>query len=249
MTRLFFCLLIFISCATSAQIVNTESQRMQSDSIGWMGTMATSFSFIKNVQEVTSLDALVHVQYKTKKDLWLFLVNYDFLKGNGQELTNNVFYHLRYNHKIRDWLRWELFTQLQKNAITGIDLRLLAGTGPRIRLTESKRLKLYAGTAAMYEYEKEQTDPFLYHRHIRSSNYLSLSYVPNPVIEFINTGFYQPLFKKPADYRFLDELRIDVKAGRHFSIVTTMDYLYDSFPAAHTPHANYGITNGLDYAF
>lgn len=45
----------------------------------------------------------------------------------------------------------EVFTQLQQNNVTGIDLRLLAGTGPRFKLSETKTIALFAGTAAMYE--------------------------------------------------------------------------------------------------
>src|SRR5206468_3722624 len=133
--------------------------RMQSDTTGWMGTIGTSFSYAKNVQEVLDVSLLAHVQYKTRKDLWLFLANYDYLKGNAETLSNNVFFHLRYNHKLTPALRWELFTQLQKNAVTGIDARWLLGTGPRLKIAESEKLKMYVGVDAMYEYEREHSIP------------------------------------------------------------------------------------------
>ncbi len=117
-------------------------------------------------------------------------------------MNNNLFYHLRYNYKINKWLRWEAFTQLQQNNLRGIKLRWLRGTGPRFNLAGSKKLSLYRGTAAMFEYEKEQTDPVIYHRDFRSSNYVSLTYKPSEYAEFIETVFYQPLFSNLDDYMF-----------------------------------------------
>ncbi|MDQ6762337.1 MAG: DUF481 domain-containing protein [Bacteroidota bacterium] len=232
-----------------AQIVNVESQRIQSDTTGWFGNAGTNFLFEKNAVKVININAVAHVEYKTAKSLYLFLVNYNLLEGNGQTLNNNLFYHLRYNYKINKWLRWEAFTQLQKNNVTGIKLRWLAGTGPRFKLANSKKNSLYAGTSAMYEYEKEQTDPAIYHRDLRSSNYVSLSYKPSENAELIGTVFYQPLFHNLNDCRVLNEIRIKLQFAKHFSSTTGWDYLYDSKPAANTPSLNYSISNGIEFSF
>ncbi len=247
MSRLCLCLLLFLSLSTSAQIVNTESQRMQSDS-GWMGNMGTSFSLTRNTQQVLNIDALAHVQHQTAKDLWLFLVNYELLKTDSETLASSMLMHLRYNHKVTKRMKWEGFVQLQKDSVIGIDFRLLIGTGPRFSLRETNQFKLYAGTSAMYEYEKE-TDHSTRHRNIRSSNYVSLSYVPNKILEIDNAIFYQPLYHSPKDFRLLNELHVDIKTSKHFSITTNIYYLYDAYPAYKVPHSNYDISNGLNYSF
>lgn len=241
--------IIMLPFFISAQIVNIESQRIESDTTGWLGSFGSNFLFEKNAIEVLNINLAAHIQYKTKKSLYLFLGNYNLLKGSGQTLSDNIFYHLRYNYKINKWLRWEVFTQLQQNNVTGIDLRLLTGTGPRFKLSGTKTIAIYTGTAAMYEYEKEQTVPLVYHRNVRSSSYISLTYKPVANAEIIGTVFYQPLYANPGDYRVLNEISAKFKIVKHFSFTAGWHYLYDSKPAASTPDLNYSISNGIEYDF
>jgi hypothetical protein len=180
--------------------------------------------------------------------LYLLLTNYNLLKSNNQSLSNNVFFHLRYNHKLGEVVRWEAFTQWQQNKITNIDVRALLGTGPRFKLNDSKRIKLYAGVLAMYEYERD-INPIKVYKDIRSDNYVSITYKPTLSIDVTSTTFYQPLFKDISDYRILNQFVLNIKATKHFSIVTSWDYLFDSYPAAGTPKVNYTINNGFTYSF
>jgi len=241
--------LIALPVFLSAQIVNIETQRYQTDTTGWAGNFGTSFSLQKNTVEVVGVDVNAHVQYKTKKSLYLFLADYNFLKASGQTFADNLFGHFRYNYKVNKWLRWEAFTQIQKNNVTGIDLRFLLGTGPRFKLVGKKKLALYTATAAMYEYEKEQTTPPIYLHNIRSTSYISCTYKPSDKAEFISTIFYQPLYSNFNDYRILNETSIDISVAKHFSFVTTWSYLYDSRPVPLTPKLNYSISNGIQFKF
>ena len=70
---------------------------------------------------------------KTVKALYLFLANYNLLKGNGHTLNDNTFYHVRYNYKLSRSLHWEAFTQLQQNDITGIKFRRLQVQAPVLK--------------------------------------------------------------------------------------------------------------------
>ena len=112
------CLILFflssLSFIAKAQIVNIERARMQSDTTGWMGNAGASLALTRNVQQVFTTDLDVHLQYKSKKSLYLLLGNYGFLKAAGTKLIDNTFFHLRYNYKINRTLRWEAFTQLQQ---------------------------------------------------------------------------------------------------------------------------------------
>lgn len=249
--RYIICSLLFavIHKISVAQIINTENQRIQSDTTGWFGTVGTSFLFEKNAVQIININASAHLEYKTKKSLYLFLVNFALLKGSGETFNNNLFYHLRYNYKINKWLRWELFTQLQQNSVTGIQLRLIGGTGPRFKLADSKHISLYTATAVMYEREKEKTIPPIIHRDLRSSSYVTLTYKPSKAAEIIATFFYQPLFSDLSDYRILNEISVKFKVIEHLSFMTSWYYLYDTRPAASTPKLNYSISNGIEYDF
>jgi hypothetical protein len=242
-------LALFLSFYTSAQIiVNVENSRIQSDTTGWKGDAATSFSYTKNVQEILNINASLHLQYKTQKDLYLLLGSYSLLVGNGRQLSNNMFYHVRYNRKLGKVVRWEAFTQLQQNRITNIDLRLLFGTGPRFKCYESNRFKLYAAALAMYEHEKDR-NPYLVLNDIRSDNYISFTFKPNDIFDVTSTTFYQPLFRDFKDFRILNQLTFSIKATKHFSISTNWDYAYDALPPAGIPNINFTITNGFHYVF
>lgn len=242
-------LLISLSQAGYAQIVNIESSRMQSDSLGWKGRAGASLSFIKNVQEILLVDLDVHLQYKTKKDLWLILADYGFLKGGGAKFVSNSFAHLRYNRKLNSVVRWEAFGQAQSNFITRIDSRFLIGTGPRFKICSTHAFRLYAATVAMFEHEKELSEPKKIHNDLRSSSYVSLTIVPNDIVEIITTTFYQPLFTKPGDFRLLNQAVVTARTGRHFKLLMKWNFLHDRQPAIDAPKTTYDFSMGAEYEF
>ena len=120
-------LLVTAGMPAGAQIVNVESRRIQTDTTGWAGSFGGNINLSKNVEQVFSASAFAHLQYKNSRNLYLFLGDYSFLKGAQKKYTDNTFFHLRYNHKFSDLVRWEVFTQLQTNKITKIDNRSSRG--------------------------------------------------------------------------------------------------------------------------
>jgi Protein of unknown function, DUF481 len=246
---LFVLSLWLISDTSFSQIVNVESQRIQSDTLGWFGNVGSSFSLTRNVQQVIDLTATAHTEYKGSKGLWLFLVNYSLLKTDTLQFNNNAFAHLRYNRNINRWLVWEAFTQWQENVVQGIGTRALVATGPRFTLSHTKMLRLFAGTAVLYEYEKDVSGPPFLHNDIRNDTYLSATYRPTSTVTVITTVYYQPLFTRIADFRILHDLSIKVEITKRFSLLTSWDYSYDAFPAYGIPRITYTLSNGLSYAF
>lgn len=232
-----------------SQIVNVESQRLKSDTTGWLGSVGATFQLEKSAVQLININAEAHLEYKARKSIYLFLVNYNLLKGEEQTFQNNLFYHLRYNYKVDKVLRWELFTQLQQNNVAGIQARFLLGTGPRFKVSGTDKFALYAATAAMYEHEKEVSKPVIVHNDIRNSSYVSLTWRPAENYEIVNTIFYQPLFKDFSDYRILHELSLELKFTKNFSFIAKWNYLLDSEPAADIPRQIYLIKNGLKYKF
>src|SRR5688572_17746670 len=157
--------LAVISIFARGQIVNIESARMQSDTVGWMGGAGAAVSLNQDIDRVFGTNVSAHLQYKTSNDqgLWLILGDYGFLKVDDKKYISNGFGHLRYNKKVNAWLRWEVFTQIQNNDITQIDSRFLFGTGPRFKIAKNNILRLYAASLVMYEQEKEKTEPVVRH--------------------------------------------------------------------------------------
>ncbi|MFN8290455.1 MAG: DUF481 domain-containing protein [Chitinophagaceae bacterium] len=243
----FACTCLLINGKT--QIVNVESARMQSDTVGWMGSFGAAFSMSKNTVNIFGANADVHVQYKTSNDqgLWLILGNLNFLKAGNSRFFSDGLFHLRYNRKVNEWLRWEFFGQFQNNDVTQIDSRILLGTGPRFKLVKLKTFKLYAATLLMYENEKEATSPKVTHSDLRSSSYLSFTWLPRDYLEMISTTYFQPLVNKLSDYRFMNQLSFKVKATPHFSLSVKWNYLHDRFPAGTAPRTTYNFATGFTY--
>lgn len=227
------------------QIVNMESQRYHTDTTGWAGSVGGSFALTNYGQKVFDVDANAHVQYKSKRSLYLFLGGYGFLKGDKQSFVDYGFMHLRYNYKLSKVLRLEAFTQLQQNTITKIKFRYLVGAGPRFKLLETAKTKLYLGTLPMYEVEKETGAA----RNItgwRCSNYLSFTFVPNKQTEFVTTTYYQPVMFDAGDYRLLNQSMLKIKAAKKIAVVIRYNYQYDASPAAGVTSETYTFGTGVD---
>ena len=232
-----------------AQVVNIESARMHSDTTGWMGGVNVTVNLSRSVSTVFGLNADAHLQYKSldEKNVYLLFANYGYLRGGGVKYIANRFVHVRYNRKINRWLRAEIFTQAQSNLVTQIEARYLAGVGPRFKIVKTGKFVLYAASLVMYEYERDATQPVVYHRDVRNSSYVSFDFSPRDNIEFVSTTYFQPLFGKWKDYRILNELNVLVKASRHFAVSLKWDYLYDQYPAGTAPRTNYTISGGLQF--
>jgi hypothetical protein len=248
-SSLFIIFVFLVAPPLHAQIVNIESSRMQSDTVGWLGNIGAGFRLTDNSQRITQINLRSHIQYKTKKDIWLIIANYGLLKAGGSKFEKYRFGHLRYNHKLNSWLRWEAFEQAQDNFVTNIAARYLFGTGPRFKIADTKSFHLYAASLFMYEYEEERTSPRVFHNDIRNSSYISFTIKLSQVMELISTTFYQPLPKKMSDFRILNETSMRIKTGKHFGFSIDWNYLHDRFPAGNSPKTTYDLSMGAQYDF
>jgi hypothetical protein len=222
---------------------------MQSDTTGLMGSVGAGYSLNKTVHQISNIELESHLQYKTKKNLWLLLGSYGFQKGGTENFVNNSFVHFRFNTKLNAVIRWEAFTQLQNNLVTQIDSRFLLGTGPRFKICSTKVFRLYAAVLFMYERERESTKPVVMHNDIRNSSYISFTIIPEKGIEIISTTYYQPLVKKISDYRVLNQFVFKVRPKKHFSLSMRWNYLHDRFPAGRAPSTTYSFASGIGYEF
>lgn len=242
-------LLLFGPSFTAAQVVNIESQRIQTDTVGWAGSLLGEFTVAKDVEQVFSANLGAHVQYKTPKNLYFLLGDYAFLRGSDKNYIDNTFFHFRYNHTFTPALQGEAFTQLQNNKITKIDTRFLAGLGPRIKFKTVDKWNLFLGILAMYEYEKELTVEPRIHRDFRNSSYFSFSFQPNAVLKLSSTTFYQPLLRNPKDFRILNQEDLSLAITQQLSVVLAWSYVFDRYPVEGVPESNFSFKTGFKYTF
>ena len=242
-------LVLFTSITMQAQIINTESLRMVTDTTGWTGSVGLNVGFSKNVKELFKIKNHIHVQYKTPKHLVLLMNNISFEQADGADFVNKGVQHLRYNYKVKPRLNWEAFAQNQYNAISKIEFRRLFGTGPRFKLSTHEKYKMYLGVLVMYEYEKTTEEIPVFHKDWRNSNYFSFSFFFTKKAKLISTTYYQPMFSDFSDYRVAHQSALILNIYKNLSFKTAFNYTYDVLPVAGIPNTDYGLTNGLVYKF
>ena len=244
----FVILFLLITTLAHTQILNIEERRLITDTTGWSGTLSANISASQNTRSFFSSGANGNIQLKSNKNLYLLFGGINFVSAGGNDFNNAGFGHLRYNRKVNDLIRIELFTQIQYNSLTKITSRILNGAGIRLKLSQYETAKFYFGLTYMNEYE-ELKNPEIINRDHRLSSYLTFTLNPVKAISFRNTTYVQPKFGEVYDYRLSNDTSMFFKINKHLRLVTQFHYLYDSRPPADVPSVNYEVTNGLAFSF
>ncbi len=232
----------------SAQIINVENKRISTDTIGFSGKVGMSLSASKFTQSFLAAEFASQVQWKTTKNIYLLVGNFQIVNAGGESFNNSGYGHFRFNRKLSSKIRLELFTQVQYNSVTKITARYLNGAGLRFKLSPYENAKIYWGIAAMHEYE-ELSSPEITNKDIRLSSYLSFTLTPVKTITFRNTTYAQPLTSDFKDYRLSNNTRINFGITENLNFTTDFHFLYDSRPPIDVPTINYQVKNGLTYRF
>jgi hypothetical protein len=248
MRFLIFISLTFFAQQVWAQIYNVEQRRLVTDTTGWDGRLSLAVSAAKFTKSVFTVNASSHLQYKTEKDLYLLLLNYDIINADGENFDNRTYAHFRYNRKINELVRWEYFFQIQSNALIKVEQRILNGTGPRLKLSEYEKAKFYFGLAYMFEYEVLD-EPRIINRDHRLSSYFTFTLLPENDISMVNTTYIQPLIDDFNDFRVANDTNLQFAITKKLRFTTVVTFLYDAVPPVGIPGLNYQIRNGLTYRF
>jgi len=147
-------------------------------------------------------------------------------------------------------LTWEAFTQLQFDDVQDIELRYLAGTGPRFQLIQTDTAKLFWGVLAMFDYEETSEDPndesiITIYRDIRLSTYLSTSFRVKKFLTINHVTYFQPVLNRWSDFRISSETRINIALRKNVSLNSFFQFVYDTRPALDVPPLMFALTNGL----
>lgn len=215
---------------------------------GWDGRLSLAVSASKFSKSAYTVNASSHFQYKTEKDLYLLLLNYDIIYADGENFDNRTYAHFRYNRKINELIRWEYFFQIQNNSLIKVEQRILNGTDPRLKLSEYENAKFYFGLAYMFEYEALD-EPRIINRDHRLSSLFTFTLLPEDDISLINATYIQPLIDDFNDFRVANDTNLQFAITEKLGFSTVVTFLYDAVPPVGIPTLNYQIRNGLSYQF
>lgn len=239
-------LVVYISGIT--QIVNIEDRRTNfEDTAGLYERLDLGFNFIKNDEEVISVNGDFQIEFLQDKRLFMSLTQLSFLKAGDESFVNSGLQHLRYTYHWSDYFEWEAFGQLQYNEQLSIRLRGLAGSGPRFSLDFKKKASINLGLMYMWEYDEIANSNEVHHDS-RFSSYLSLHYILG-VLQFASTTYFQPLFNDLQDYRVSNQSSIIIKFHEKWSLNIGFNLNYDSRLPGNVPDLVYSFSNGLRYRF
>lgn len=238
----------FLLPYTEAQIINMESKRIATDTTGFSGSMGLALSASRFTQSYIAAEVKGHIQWKTNRNLYLLVGNFQIVNAGGESFNNSGFGHFRYNRKFSDVIRGEFFTQIQYNSVTKITRRILNGIGFRLKLSPYENAKVYWGLAFMNEYE-ELSDPEITNKDNRLSTYFTFTLAPVKTISMRNTTYVQPNLEDFKDYRLANSTSINFGITQNLKFTTVFSFLYDSRPPIDVPTINYQVKNGLNYTF
>jgi hypothetical protein len=202
---------------------------------------------MKSDAKLTDIETQIHLQYKTKRSLYLALSDFSFVKAGKDEYANNGFQHLRYNYKINDWYTIEAFTQAQFNKILDVNFRGLLGAGPRFKVVKTKSFRLYAAWMYMYEYEEINNAGI--NRNHRISSYVSFSWKLNKLLSLVNTTYYQPKINQFDDFKISSQTDFKIKITNRFALAMSYNYYYNSKPPEGVVNTIYSLKNTLSFEF
>lgn len=245
----FLSVLLFINFFFNsyAQIINIEEKRYKDAEEGLQGNIDLNFKFTQNTNSIWQVSNNISLLYRRKKLTHLFLNNITLVRSNQSDLVNYGYAHYRIVHELsrEQFINWESYGQIQYNSVQKIKQRILVGTGLRFKIVNTDSLQFNFGWSLMYEYE-ETTIPE-YSSLIRNSNYLSLNWKISKLWEFKTITYYQPSIGDFSDFRISNESTISHKLTKSFSIVGSVNILYDSQPPLDVPVNNFNAGLLLRY--
>ena len=250
LTLTLFVLFLALS-ATQAQIVNIEDSRKKIDSTGFYGHMDLAFNLVKASQRLITFRGSSRADWLREKGAWLAIVDYRVILNDKATLQDDGFFHFRYGRFLSERFTWEAFSQIQHNRQLRIDLRWLAGTGPRFLLYDHPQQKIYLGAMYMYEYDELASNNTIWRDH-RMSSYLSVHLQLTPNLNFASTSYYQPIINNFADSRLSSVNSINLKISSHLRFKVQFNISYDARLAraeTEVPTTVYSLTNGIRWEF
>ncbi|MEL6274885.1 MAG: DUF481 domain-containing protein [Bacteroidota bacterium] len=244
-----FILLLLPFSAICGQIIDIEDGRMVRDTNGWFGQLDLSGSFTRNTSDILSLGGNFRLDRPVNQNNWLLMAGYRLTQASGNNFLNAGFSHLRYSRTLTSFLQLEAFTQAQYNEIIRLDLRWLIGVGPKLKLINQEKARLFLGILYMYEHDDLRNADFSFNDH-RLSNYLSLAWEIADNLRLTNTTYYQPRLVNFDAARLNTTTNVSIGIGSKFKFTSRFNFTLDeriNEAFSEVPGSTFSWNNGLRF--
>jgi len=234
--------------AAPAQI-NIEQKRSQLENKGWGADLELYLTVNQGNTELVQFDNISSLAHRSDPHMGFLLLNFSTGESAGERILDKGMGHLRYNKMLNPTMFWEVFTQLEYDEFTLLELRWLLGSGPRIVLADQKKVNAALGVALMREYEElnlHRDDG----RTVKECAYLISSYLDvslsiNNIITFSNTVYFQPTLKDVDNFKVLNDASLTFQIINILSFKVTLNLKYDSQPPPEVKNLDLQLKNGV----
>lgn len=174
-------------------------------------------------------------------------------ESSGVEDENKSFLHIRRIQHLSDRWAWELFGQTENNQFARLNLRVLAGTGGRYQVLETKKHKLLLGVGAYYSVEdiEDRATDTEGGKHQKVKGNLYVIYkreLPNGA-SFVSTTYAQPVLNKINDFRVLENASLKFKLTENTNFKFSLEMAYDSEPPSSVKKMDLTYSTGIELSF
>jgi hypothetical protein len=189
---------------------------------------------------------------RTERNFGYLDVSGDYSRLAGVVSVAKWFAHLRHNFQINPDLWWEEYAQLESDRFRRVQLRELAGTGPRFRVAHAAAFELYFGSSYMVEHtELDSADatPEGQGTYERWSNYLAATLKLHDRILISTVNYVQPRIDRLSDYKVLSVSGADFRIANHLHSRLDVTARYESFAPSDVRHADLELKSSLEVVF
>jgi hypothetical protein len=245
-------LLIALVVTPARAQVNVEPLRQQLAADGWGGRLQASVAGYAGNTDGVVLGSAAFIGVRGANHVAYGVLTGDYTKLNGVVSVAKWFAHARHNYRLKGWLFWEEYAQLESERFRRVSLRGLLGTGPRFKLFENDTLDLFCGVSYMYEHTRLSTDTGTTrgqgHAH-RISSYAALSLRAQERIVLSSVTYVQPRVDDPRDLRALSVSSADFTITKHLHSRLDAVLRYSSVVPEDITRADFELKNSLELLF
>jgi len=243
-------LLVFWMGDAKAQILNFNKELIQNDTIPWLGQVRVYFTFIDQEVKVANMGYNFDIVRKFKKHSIMAISKLSFASSDKEILLSDGYAHVRFIFNRHKKFGEEIFSQIQYNAIRGLEDRNLLGLGIRYIFIDGEKYGLVAGTAIMQEWENwTYNDVSIATSIIKSSNYLMFFGDVNSHFHFNVASYYQASYTAFFEPRISLEINLNLNITKKLTFTSSMIMYYDNQPVIPIDSFVYKFKNGLGYRF
>ena len=246
-------LLSLLPLSAPAQIVNVQARFAGEPEPGLHGAMEASLDWRTGSQEYLAVRGGLTGTANYGNHLFLALGQGEHGLSSGERTLSRTLEHLRYRYRIHDHLFAEAFVQHEYNAFRRLQLRGLAGAGPRFLLVREKVFTAAVGVALMIEREELGHDDLPDAGRVTTDARFS-SYVVGQLQLMENLTVAQTLYVQPradrfSDVRLLNETAITARANPRVGLTLGLLLFYDRAPPAGVPRLDSQLRTALAVTF